>query len=690
MSIAMVLPAMLLLSTLLAPAQANAEPTAEQIEAAVAALRTYDHGQSEKPARAVDRLLSETFGSAELRTVLERALVKLLRSDATLAARQFACRKLAVVGSDASLPALAKLLSGPDEKLAEIACYALLHNPSPAVNRLLRHALSQTKGKALVAAITLLGDRRDSESVVALRAIAQSSDRGASNAAIAALGRIATREAADVLARLRASDDPARRAVAQHASLRCARELAAGGASADARAILRQLASPGVPFHIRRGALVGQLGLGGPEAVALVLATLDGQDRGLKAAAIAAAATIREPGAALALGARLPSLPSAEQVLLLDALARLGDPAVRPAIRQATGHAEPEVRIAALMALGSIGDSSCVPDLVKAVSGSRPGEAEAAAAALRTLKAEDADAAILKSMHEAQGRSRAELIHVLADRRAAEALPAILAEAASTSPDTGKAAFRALAVLAGEQDFAALLKLLAELKSDDTRPDAEQALARVAARCADPAKGSEAAVAALSASESLAARLSLLRVLAAIGDDRALAAVAAGAQDKDAQMRNAAVRILADWPDARAEGPLETLLEKSTNPTHRTLALRGCVRLWAASKAAPAELAARYAQAIDRASSPGDRKLVLGALASVAHRDALKLAAGCLKDEAVRTEAAVAAIAIAGKLPGADAEAVNAAMESVAGSVSDAQLQAQAKGLMRRPAPKAR
>jgi hypothetical protein len=221
-----------------------AAPTKAEIEQAVAATRSCDWGQSEKPLRAVEKLARETHGNAELRGHLERQLAKLLESDPPFACKQFVCRQLWIIGTDRSVPALGKMLLDPDERIVEMACCALSRRPSPAADAALRGALSKARGKALAAIVRLLGERGDAQSAEAIGGLAASPDAAVADAAIAALSALATDRAATALAELRKAADPARRAAASHASLRCAQELAARGIGEHAKADLTYALEP--------------------------------------------------------------------------------------------------------------------------------------------------------------------------------------------------------------------------------------------------------------------------------------------------------------------------------------------------------------------------------------------------------------------------------------------------------------
>lgn len=678
---------MMLALALGVPQTAFGAVTAAEIEQAVAAAAKYDEGQSTKPLRALEKLINDTYGRPELRAQIERRLAGVLESDAPLAAKQALCRILWMTGTDASVPALAKMLAGSDPHAAEIACYALSRHPAPAVGAALREALSRANGSARIAIVTLLGDRRDSEGAEAIAALAQGPDAPVSDAAVAALGKIATEAAVKALLDLHKGPDAARSAAAGHALLQAGQELAARGKPADAKAIYEQLSGPAEPLHIRRGALLGRINLGGHDAVNLVLEAVRGKDDGLKAAAIATLRTMPGPNVGGRFAEALFELAPKEQQLVIGALADRRDASVRPAITGAAGHSDAAVRIEAIKALGVIGEAASVPVLLKAYAGASTAEREVAGLSLRMLKADGADAAILEAMKSARGGLRADLMGILTDRRWAGAVPALLAEAAGTDANVAKAAFGALAVLAEAKDLPALVGLLVELKTEEARPEAERAAGQVARKAADLDASSNILLRAADTARETPVRCSLLRVLGGIATEPSYKALVKAASDGRPEIQDTAIRVLAEWPDVRAVDQLLKMLQASANDTHRTLLVRGCVRLLGRVQGPPAEIVKKYAQAMARARRPDEKRLVLSGLARVPHADALKMAADAIEDTQVQAEAALAAIAIARDLTGSETEAVNAAMKKVAGGVEDASLRAQAQGLIRRPPP---
>ena len=224
------------------------------LKAAVGAVGGYDYDRPRTKLVALEHLINQTYGDPVARRQIETAMAELLGSQATVAAKQFVCKKLWIMGTDLSVPALSKLLEGADPVLAEAACYALRTQDSALAAAALRSALDRIRGVPRVAVINLLGDRHDAASTTPLIALAAASDAPAVEAAIAALGKIASREAVTALTSMLRGPDPARRIHSAHALLQAGQQLAKRGSAAEAKAIWSQLTGSAEPASVRRGA----------------------------------------------------------------------------------------------------------------------------------------------------------------------------------------------------------------------------------------------------------------------------------------------------------------------------------------------------------------------------------------------------------------------------------------------------
>jgi hypothetical protein len=211
---------------------------------------------------------------------------------------------------------------------------------------------------------------------------------------------------------------------------------------------------------------------------------------------------------------------------------------------------------------------------------------------------------------------------------------------------------------AEESDVPALVEALVKQLDKEVRPDAENAALQALARMPRAPSRSALVRGALGRAHTADSRQSLLGLLPGCADALALATLKTAAADSDPAIRDAAIRALADWPDAAAWDTLVGLCNRPGNEALHGLVLRGLVRLASEGNARPdGALIERYLLLVASARTDAELKVILGALGGVAHPDALHLAGGLLTRPGVRAEAEAAAkrisAAIKGQYPGA-------------------------------------
>ncbi len=231
------------------------------LDKAFEALKTYDWGKDRSALQALDNAVAAAHGDAAARKALETRLAAVLKTDASRAAKDVVCRQLSLVGSAEAVPALAGLL--PNAELSQMARYALERIPDAAATAALRDALPKTEGVQKVGVINSLGVRRDAESAASLTALLENQDQQVAAAAAAALGAIASPEAAKALDEFqKKSPDKLKLAVAD-ARLCCAEHMLAAGKKLEAMAIYKSLSGEDQPKHVRLAAVRGLLAVTG-------------------------------------------------------------------------------------------------------------------------------------------------------------------------------------------------------------------------------------------------------------------------------------------------------------------------------------------------------------------------------------------------------------------------------------------
>ena len=103
-------------------------------------------------------------------------------------AKAKACQRLAVIGDESAVPAIAPLLS--DEKLSVYARFALEPMPGQAPDNALKAALPSLQGNQLIGAINSLAKRRSPHSIDALSKYVHDKDPAVARAAIEALAKL--------------------------------------------------------------------------------------------------------------------------------------------------------------------------------------------------------------------------------------------------------------------------------------------------------------------------------------------------------------------------------------------------------------------------------------------------------------------------------------------------------------------
>jgi uncharacterized protein YceK len=166
----------------------TSEPGAAQArQAAIDAIKTYEEGQSREPLTTLETLVRDSLRNPAESAAMAQDLAAVLSSDATPAAKQFACRQLAIVGTPLQVPALEPLLL--NEETADMARYALEPIQGEEVDRALLAALPKAPEKAKIGIINSLGARRSAAAVRELEKLAQDTNPAVAEAAAAALAK---------------------------------------------------------------------------------------------------------------------------------------------------------------------------------------------------------------------------------------------------------------------------------------------------------------------------------------------------------------------------------------------------------------------------------------------------------------------------------------------------------------------
>jgi HEAT repeat protein len=642
-------------------------------------LRSYDYGHDISPLVAIEALVDQSSNDPPQRKQIAAQLVAILQEPKTTnAAKQFICRQLERIGTGEHVPLLAKMLADP--QAGEFARRALQEIPGDAAAAALRGTLAKAQGDARIGIINSLGERRDPKAVDALVRLIGDPDAKATKAAIRALGKIGTPEAAAALVKAMGGAKPDIAEALCHAQLRCADALVAAGDTKSADAIY-------LPIYLRAldqkqrtifriAAFSGLVKTRNGTAASFLIESLSDPDTQLRSAAVRLARVPIGRDFTLALAGLLEKADPQKQVAILDVLRERGDGAARDAVAKLIGSGDEQVKIAAVRALGRLGDHTSIGPLANIALVSAGEAQQAAQAALGQIagpKAEEEMARVLAATIRDRPAAAARLIEILASSGARWAVPALLALAAGTDEELSVAALNGIGVLADESHYPKLLYLVGMAQSEARGKAAEGAASKLMSRM-DTKKDRVGPILETLKIAPSAQTPALLRLLARDHGPETLKAARALLRDLHAPTCDAAVRILAEWPTDEVADDLLRLAQTSEVPTHRVLALRGYLRLARTTK--------RLEQAVPLVKAKEEKLALLAALGEAGDAAALKLAAGCVDDPQVRSEAILACLKLGDAVVGTDKEAVKSAMQKVLDAKPEKPLADRAQALL--------
>jgi HEAT repeat protein len=551
--------------------------------------------------------------------------------------------------------------------VGQAARYALEGMPYAEAGAALRDALGKTSGTIKAGLIDSVGRRHDTAATPLLVPLLSDADATVATTAASALGWIGDQAAtAALLAACNSRDSEVRRTV-QESLLRCAEARLNQGNASEVAKIYRQVLeaepTPALRLAAWRGFVLA-LADGGRRAE-LVLEALAGPDQPLRLIAVKLVRETKDDEILKACLRQWKSLGADAQVLVVNLLADRADRASLPDVLAACQSSEKSVRIAAINALGVLGDAPNVALLAQRAARASGEEQAAARASLRVLPGKNVHAEMIGSVKGADAAVQVELIQALADRRATEATSRLLQTAASPEASVRTASYRALGELAGARETEELVTLLAKATGGEQQ-QLENAILRVARRANATAQMSKAILAKLDSVGDARLKGTMIGILGQLGDASALATLRRALRDADTEVRYAALAGLGHWPDATPLPDLLQIAKDSGSGGSQVRALRAYLDLvGTVASMKPAEKVQCYKTALGLAPDAATKKRILGALANVKTVEAMQLAASCVPDEQVKEEAALATVTVAKEVAAGNVSPAQAVLERV-------------------------
>lgn len=583
--------------------------------------------------------------ASDFSPVDEAALIEVLRSGQP-ADKAITCKKLAIYGTAAAVPELARLL--PDPELSSWSRIALEAIPGPAADEALRKASETTEGRQLVGVLNSIGVRRDTGAVDHLAKRLTDANADVAAAAAIALGHIGNEPATAVLSKSLAIEPIAARSAVAEGCILCAEKLLAAGKAVEATALYDAVRAADVPKPRKLEATRGAILARGAAGIPLLVEQLKSFDKAYLNIGLTAARELPGKDVANALAAELANTTPDRAALMLYALADRKDTVVSPEVVAAATHGDPNMQIAAVGLIGRAGNASHLPMLLTIATSNHVELADAAKGALASLPGDEVASQLVSLLEKATPPSLQVLIEVIGQRRI-EATPALVKQLASADANIRTAALVALGATVSGKDLPVLVTQTIHPQHATDAVAALKALKAASVRMPDREACAAELAAALDRADSQT-KPRLLEILGAVGGPKALATIAAAMKGGDDAVQDVGSRILGGWMTADAAPVLLEQARAASDSKYQVRALRSFIRIARQFTLPIEERAAMCQQALEAARRPEEQKLVLAVLERYASPQTLAVAVKAAGTPSLTQNASLSALAISRKL----------------------------------------
>lgn len=591
-------------------------------------LAQYKYGDKTEAPAKLEELLANT--SPDQYAPIEAELIKIVGSaSATQDGKAWACRKLQRIGTAKCIPALSGLLLDPILSHYARLTLECMKGDAQAIAAL-RQALDKAPDNLKAGLIDSLGEHRDQQSVSAIARLMTHSNKSVAENAMRGLGKISGATALSALQKAQVPAD--RRAVLGEAIVACAKPMGASGYGA-----MQQIFEGDFAPVQRLAALEGMAQVDATKAGPVILKLIQDKPGYLRSGALRVVATA-------------------------------GDEVLSDVIADALGKMKPNDKAATIIALGERGDKSVLPVLMADLSTGDQDVADALSVALAELAGADQVEPLLKAAVKNDkfyttlqsiggcGKVNAKLVQMLdneqlvqhalqvLDKRGARSAAAKVIQLVSSSdPAVRQAAWAAVPSVANEDHVGALMKMLIAIEDARQRSYAQNAIRNICAQADDRTRCFNAISPYYEKAESDTKQF-ILMLGSSIGTDEALALERKALRSSDADLRKAAVKALAAWPNTDAMADLLNVARSGQSQAENILALRGYIELADRERDWKKQLG--YFKTALELAGTAEKKQIIGKLQNFRNIESLRMLKSMMQDAELRNDAELAVINI--------------------------------------------
>ncbi len=461
-------------------------------------------------------------------------------------------------------------------------------------------------GNELLGVINSLGVRRSSSACEPLAKLVAGADSKVATAAILALGKIGNPQSEPVLLAALNTDQLERRSAAAEACVRLAEAYTKREQTSEAVRVCRAVRSSQAAANWKASAARAEIVADPEHRLERLVELLQADDSALFEMGLVTAREIQDANVTAALMELLPKLAADKQTQILHVLRDRADQQALPAVSELVQSASPQVQVAALEALGTLGNTTCLTQLVELhESSSEPTVRSAAWEALRALPGAEVNSALAELARTAEGQRLGSLIELVGERQMSAVS---LLQSATHSEDQAirGAAWLALGRTVEPKDLQLLIEAFLAPAHAEDRASIAAGLRKAAVRMPDSTITVRELANAIPISPP-PTKTELIHIIADVEGAEALAVVSAAARGDEPALKETASAVLGKWRSLDAASILLEIAKTESANKYRVRALRGYIRIARQFDMTPADRVRMCEQALDAANRDEER-----------------------------------------------------------------------------------
>ena len=605
-----------------------------------------DDAQARYALNGLAHYISSPAGTEDERRIVEKVYTDALKASVDAEVKAFLIEQLQLLGHDDSVKPLSHFLM--DDRLCDPAAQALVSIGSSKAEKALLETLKKSEGKRRIALIKALGELGSRRAVKTITGYTKNQDVDLRQISLWALANIGDPSSEKILAEMLKTASPGEYTKAASFYLLFVERLAQSGKPEACVRICREFLRDRMDEEdqVRCAALSLLVSVLGEEAFPDLYAAVDSDSNALRGVALKLAETLGGASTTEEWIGKLRHVPIETEAMIVRMLGRRGDRTALPAILEEINGKDPIVRIAAIQSAGRVGKNGAIPAIIEAMKTADKETLEAVKESLLSYSDEEGISLLARVLPEMPPLSRVTAMEVLAERGARQFREVVYGQTKTSDSNVRLAALRALETLADAEDLPRLIGFLKKTDDPAELRAVENAVVASAQSLSPPEERSTLLLTEYPSMMEIQ-RHAVLRALSRIGGKKALRRVVEETGSPEVELRHAAVRALAEWPDMSASNDLLKISRTSKDDGDRKLALRGYVRLVDESALLPWEKLYLLKAALDDRDYIDEIRLVLRGLAEVHNVASLKVVSEYFHDEMLKHDAASAAMAIA-------------------------------------------